>query len=200
MFYSLKGKLIHTEHGFAVVECGGVGFKCRITINTHRSLPEIGSEVQLYTYLNVREDSLDLFGFYTLNELNCYKMLTNVSGVGPKVGIAILSELSAEKVAIAIAGNDPKTLTKASGVGPKLAQRIILELKDKFKNTEVINKNDVPVGAISTSENISSAITALTVLGYSSSDAAQVLATLDSQLPVEKLISLALKSLASGRF
>lgn len=133
MFYSVSGILIHAEPAFAVVECGGVGFKCFTSMSTQRSLPQIGEKVKLFTYLSVREDALDLFGFCTMTELNCFKMLTSVSGVGAKVGVSILSELTPEQVAMAVAGGDSKTLSRASGVGPKLAQRIALELKDKVK-------------------------------------------------------------------
>ena len=102
-------------------------------MNTQRSLPAIGKEAVLYTHMNVREDAVDLFGFSSLAELNCFKLLTSVSGVGPKVGLAILSVLSPEQVAVAVAAGDFKTLTMAQGVGNKLAQRVILELKDKLK-------------------------------------------------------------------
>ncbi|MFR2561324.1 MAG: Holliday junction branch migration protein RuvA [Anaeromassilibacillus sp.] len=133
MFYSIKGTLTHMEPGFVVVECAGVGFKCLTTLSTQRTMPQIGEQVKLFTHLNVREDAMDLFGFATMMELNCFKMLTAVSGVGPKVGLAILSELSPEQVAMAAASGDSKSLTRASGVGAKLAQRIVLELKDKVK-------------------------------------------------------------------
>ena len=133
MLYRLRGSLIHTEPSFAVIECAGVGYKCYTTMNTQRSLPAIGKEAVLYTHMNVREDAVDLFGFSSLAELNCFKLLTSVSGVGPKVGLAILSVLSPEQVAVAVAAGDFKTLTMAQGVGNKLAQRVILELKDKLK-------------------------------------------------------------------
>ena len=103
MFYSLTGKLIYMEAGMAAVECGGVAFKCLTSMTTQKSLPAIGAEVTLYTHLNVREDALDLFGFATKSEMECFKMLTSVSGVGPKVGLAILSEMTAERVALCVA-------------------------------------------------------------------------------------------------
>ena len=198
MFYSVKGTLSHLEPQIAVVECGGVGFKCFISATTARKLPQAGSEVKLYTHLNVREDALDLFGFFDMNELNCFKLLTSVSGVGPKVCVAILSEFSAEKIAMCIAAGDSKTLTKASGVGAKLAQRIVLELKDKFKGAEYGDASSEigTVGIVSASGNAIEAITALTVLGYSQSDAAEVVTKLDSELTVEQLITEALRSIA----
>lgn len=198
MFYSIKGTLIHTEPGLAVVECGGVGFKCFTTLNTQRALPKLGEEVTLYTHLNVREDALDLFGFATTSELNCFKMLTSVSGVGPKVGLAILSELASEQVAMAVATGDSKTLTRASGVGAKLAQRITLELKDKVKGMQTSTEGTAPVGVVSAASNAGAAVNALTVLGYSPSEAAAVVGRFDSSLPVEELIRLSLKFMAAG--
>ena len=200
MFYSLKGNLIHTEPGFAVVECGGVGFKCFTTMSTQRALPKLGSQVTLYTHMNVREDAIDLFGFATQGELHCFKLLTSVTGVGPKVGLAILSELASEQVAMTIASGDSKTLTRAAGVGNKLAQRIILELKDKLKGMSA-DSGMMPeaAGVVSAAGNISEAISALTVLGYSPSEVAPVVAKLEPSLPVEELIRLSLKAMA-GRF
>ena len=131
MIYSLTGTLVHTEPGAAVVDVGGVAFRCMTSMNTLRGLPRLSEKVTLYTYLNVREDALDLFGFATKGELSCFRLLTSISGVGPKVGLAILSQLSPEDVALAAAAGDAKRFTKASGVGQKLAQRIVLELKDK---------------------------------------------------------------------
>jgi len=198
MFYSVKGILTHTEPSFAVVECGGVGFKCFTTLSTQRALPQIGEPVMLYTHLNVREDALDLFGFASMSELNCFKMLTGVSGVGPKVGLAILSELAPEQVAMAVATGDSKTLTRASGVGTKLAQRITLELKDKVKGMETSTPGFAPSGIVSASTNAGAAVNALAVLGYSPTDAAALVGRFDSSLPVEELIRLSLKSMGAG--
>ena len=198
MFYSLKGTLTHTEPSFAVVECGGVGFKCFTTLNTQRSLPKLGETVQLFTHLNVREDALDLFGFATMAELNCFKMLTAVSGVGSKVGLAILSELTPEQVAMAVATGDSKTLSRASGVGPKLAQRIALELQDKVKKLEKGGMGSfVPAGVPSAAGNVANAVNALSVLGYAPTDAAAVVAKFDSSLSTEELIRLALREMGS---
>ena len=132
MLYSVKGELIHMEPNVAVICCGGVGFRCRITVNTARKLPHIGEEAMLYTMMDVREDAIELFGFADRRELECYKQLTAITGVGPKAALAVLSELSPEKVALAVAAGDYKAFTRAPGVGPKLAQRIVLELKDMF--------------------------------------------------------------------
>ncbi len=198
MLYSLKGELIHLEPRVAVICCGGVGFRCQITMNTARQMPAIGGEAMLYTMMNVREDAIELFGFAEQNELTCFKQLTSISGVGPKVGISILSELSPEKVALAVAAGDFKALTKAAGVGPKLAQRIVLELKDKVTGlTGGGSVMEIPAGAaISASSNASQAVDALTVLGFSASEASAAVGRLDSSLPVETLVRDALKALA----
>ena len=135
MIASLNGKLILKELSFAVVDCGGVGFKCFITQNTYSNLGQIGDNVFLHTYLAVREDAMDLYGFSSVDELECFKLITSVSGVGSKIGIAMLSEFTADKISLYIASGDAKSLTAASGVGIKLAQRIVLELKDKLKGT-----------------------------------------------------------------
>ena len=123
MFYSLTGILVHMEPGVVAIECGGVAFKCFTSMNTQKNMPRIGETATVYTHLNVREDALDLYGFSTKSELNCYKMLTTISGVGPKAALSILSEMTPEGVAMAAASGDSKKYTKASGVGQKLAQR-----------------------------------------------------------------------------
>lgn len=199
MFYSLNGTLIHFEPNVAVIECGGVGYKCIISMNTQKSIPKIGEKLKLFTFLNTtREGALELFGFYTENEMSCFKKLISVSGVGPKFGISILSELSPEQVAMAVASKDAKTLTRAQGVGKKVAERIILELGDKLsfitKDSSINNSANI----VSASSNVSEAVKALTMLGYSPSDAAFVCAKLDSSLPVEELIKLSLKTMAKG--
>lgn len=200
MIYSVSGTLIHLEPGVAVVECGGVGFKCLTSMNTQRKLPNIGGQVKLYTKLNVREDAMDLFGFATMAELSCFTMLTGVSGVGPRVGLAILSELAPEQVALAVASGDSKALTRASGVGAKLAQRIALELKDKVKKMGVVTEGGAPVspaGVMSAAGNAANAVSALAVLGYTLSEAASVVAKFDSSLPTEELIRLSLREMGS---
>lgn len=195
MFYSVRGKLIHTEVNIAVVECAGVGYKCQTTMNTLKKLKP-DSEVTLYTYLNVREDAMELFGFATSEELGIFKTLIGVSGVGPKVGLAILSVLTPRQVALAIASNDVKSITLAQGVGNKLAQRIILELKDKLKNiASKSNSGAVSAASEVVSGNIPKAIEALTVLGYTPAEVTPYLAGMDSSLPVEKLIGETLRML-----
>ncbi len=132
MFYSVTGVLRHTEPNFAVIDCGGVGFQCMTTTYTLSKLPPVGKTATLYTYLNVREDALILFGFGDQEELHCFKLLISVTGVGPKAALAILSELSPARFALSVAAGDSKSITRAQGVGNKTAQRIVLELKDKL--------------------------------------------------------------------
>lgn len=193
MIYSVRGKLIHTENSAAVVECGGVGYLCQTTMNTLKTL-KLNSEVTLYTYLNVREDAVDLFGFATQNELATFKTLISVSGVGPKAGLSVLSELTAEQVAMAIATDDIKTITRAQGIGKKIAQRIILELKDKLAKSEQTQSGNVQMPQTA-GGNVAKAIEALGVLGYTPSDVSPVLANFDAGLPVEQLIAMTLKQM-----
>lgn len=197
MLYSVRGKLIAIESNAAVVECGGVGYMCQTTMNTLKAV-KLNTEVTLYTYLNVREDAVDLFGFATKAELETFKNLISVSGVGPKAGLAVLSELSPEQVAMAIASDDLKTITRAQGIGKKIAQRIVLELKDNLAKAAKEDSSFAQAAQNSvnvSTGNVPKAIEALGVLGYSPSDVSPVLATLDSTLPVEQLISLTLKQM-----
>ena len=197
MFYSVRGKLIHMDSSTAVVECGGVGYNCQTTMNTLKNL-RLGDEVTLFTYLNVREDAMELFGFSAKTELDTFKTLIGVSGVGPKAGLAILSELSPEQVAMAIATDDIKIITRAQGVGKKIAQRIVLELKDKLAkslSSEDISLPSTAAAANAAMGNIPKAIEALGVLGYAPADVSGILATMDSALPVEQLIAQTLRQM-----
>ncbi|MBQ2391687.1 MAG: Holliday junction branch migration protein RuvA [Clostridia bacterium] len=195
MLYSLRGKLIYTDPTTAVIECGGVGYKCTVTHNTLGTLPELGSETMLYTYMNVREDAVDLFGFATIEEQHAFLLLTSVNGVGPKAAISILSELTFSKLALAVSGGDSKTITKAQGVGPKLAQRIVLELKDKFKGADISDiAEEIDISPASSNAR-DEACAALLTLGYSQSEARAALAKTDINLSVEQMITAALKHL-----
>lgn len=199
MIYSVNGKLIYKDDTVAVIECSGVGYRCQTSLATLNALPPIGSQVKLYTYLHVREDTLSLYGFIDTNELNCFKMLISVSGVGPKVGLAVLSALSPQQVALCVTTGDTKSLTRAPGVGTKTAQRIVLELKDKIAST--IEDKDISYLSDNidfSDDNISQAISALVVLGYPQSEAAVAVSKLDSSLPVEELIKKALMALGKA--
>lgn len=196
MIYSVKGTIIHIESGFAVVECAGIGYRVQTTTTTLREL-KLNSTATLFTYMHVREDAVELFGFYTKSELSSFKLLISISGVGPKVALAILSELSSEQIAMAVSANDYKTLTRCSGVGPKLAQRIVLELKDKIKGISVESSDGVisKGSVIADTGNIPKAVSALAVLGYSAADVTPILSKLDPSLTVEQLIGATLRQL-----
>lgn len=199
MIYCVTGKPVHLEQDLAVISCGGVGYACRTTLNTISRIQGAKDEVTLFTVLNVREDAVELFGFATQDELNCFKLLTSVSGVGPKNAIGILNAMTPQAFALAVATEDAKTITKAKGVGPKLAQRIVLELKDKLrKETAVTGGINIPdVSKPSGGSNVGGAISALTVLGYTQLEAAKALVGADPSMSVEELIKFALKKFAS---
>ncbi len=202
MFYRIRGTLIQIEEGMAAVECGGVAFALKTTNNTLSKLPALQSEVTLYTHFLVREDAMELFGFFDQGELSCFKMLLTVSGVGPKAALAILSQLTPERFALCVAAGDVKSITRAQGVGPKLAQRVILELKDKVQNDQIakgVGMDQIPAPAALADANVKEAINALAVLGYTQSEAAAALAGLDAALPVEELIRLGLKAIARNQ-
>lgn len=202
MIYSVRGKLIVKESELAVIECGGVGYACRTTLSTLADIGSIGSEAMLYTYLHVREDAVELFGFASTCELNCFKMLISVSGVGPKAAISILSDFSPEKFALIVASDDSKSLTKAKGIGAKTAQRIVLELKDKIikENAELTVQTPGRTATVNTNSSVSEAYSALLVLGYTQSEIAPVMAKLDETLDASELIKQALKELAKKMF
>ena len=200
MIATLNGKLIIKELNYVVVECGGVGIKCFVTQHTHSTVGNIGDNVFLYTYLVVREDALDLYGFSDNSELEVFKLITSVSGVGSKIGLAILSEFTSDKIMLYIASGDAKSLTAASGVGIKLAQRIVLELKDKVGSVSLGDASiDVKsVGNATANSSSKEAIEALVSLGYTQSEASLAVGRLDQSLDTNELIKQALKSLARG--
>lgn len=199
MYYSLTGKLIHTQpSGVAVVDCSGVGYKCMTTMTTLSYLPAVGGQVTLYTHLVVRDDALSLYGFYSEAEVAAFKMLIGVSGVGPKSALAILSDMTPDKLALCIASGDTKSLTRAPGIGPKAAQRLILELKDKISMDETVSAG---ISGVSTelskgTSNMGEAVAALVSLGYTQSLAAQALAGLAPDTAVDEMIKHGLKAIA----
>ena len=192
MYYYIKGKLVLRQESFVVLDCGGVGYKLYTSETTKNALKE-GADATLYTYLHVREDVFDLYGFFSHDELNMFLQLLSVSGVGPKAALAILSVMTPNTVALAVITNDAKALTKAAGVGAKMAQRIILELKDKLKKAEILPENIAE--EVSINDTQSEAVSALMVLGYSQSDAKSAVAKTDASLPTEEIVKLALKKL-----
>jgi len=205
MFYYISGKLTYLDPTFAVVEAGGVGYKMTVSATTHAAMPPrlTVSEpptVKLFTYLSVREDGIELFGFSSEEELSSFKLLITVSGVGPKAAISILSQLTPQKLAVAICTDDKKSISKANGIGPKTAARIVLELKDKLAKETIIDSSDAlsidDISPASLSDKRRDAEDALSVLGYSRAEAANALRGIDIEsMELDDIIRLALKKL-----
>ena len=203
MIYCLTGKIVKKNMNAVVLSCGGVGYYAQCPASVAGALPGVGKEATIYTVMSVTENDVSLYGFATEEQQACFEMLTAVSGVGPKVGLAILSVMEPDCVALAISAGDHKAFKAASGVGPKLAQRIVLELKDKVAKGFVdgISLEDVAGAFADTqaSQGSSQAIAALVSLGYSQSEAALAVSKIDAALPVEEIIKLALRSMAGRR-
>ena len=203
MIYCLTGKIVKKSMSAVVLSCGGVGYYAQCPASVAGALPGVGQETTLYTVMSVTENDVSLYGFATEEQQACFEMLSAVSGVGPKVGLAILSVMEPQRVALAISAGDHKAFKAANGVGPKLAQRIVLELKDKVAKGFVdgISLEDV-AGAASgepASQSSAQAIAALVSLGYSQSEAALAISKIDATLPVEEIIKLALRGMAGRR-
>ena len=203
MIYCLTGKIVKKSMNAVVLSCGGVGYYAQCPASVAGALPGVGREATIYTVMSVTENDVSLYGFATEEQQACFEMLTAVSGVGPKVGLAILSVMEPERVALAISAGDHKAFKAASGVGPKLAQRIVLELKDKVAKGFVdgISLEDVAGASAQTpaAQSSGQAIAALVSLGYSQSEAALAVSKIDATLPVEEIIKLALRGMAVGR-
>ncbi|MFR2088729.1 MAG: Holliday junction branch migration protein RuvA [Faecalibacterium sp.] len=203
MIYCLTGKIVKKSMNAVVLSCGGVGYYAQCPASVAGALPGVGKEATIYTVMSVTENDVSLYGFATEQQQACFEMLTAVSGVGPKVGLAILSVMEPDRVALAISAGDHKAFKAASGVGPKLAQRIVLELKDKVAKGFVdgISLEDVAGASAQTpaAQSSSQAIAALVSLGYSQSEAALAVSKIDAALPVEEIIKLALRSMAGRR-
>ena len=193
MFDYIKGTLVKSSDTYAVVDVGGIGYRITSSAKSLGSAGAAGDAATFYTYLHVREDIFELYGFTTLQERAIFELLITVSGVGPKAAISILSALTAEELATAIAGGNSKALSAAPGIGPKTAQRIILELKDK------IRKMGISGGASSESAPQTplqnDAVEALISLGYSPAQAAKAVSSVQEGLPLEQTIKEALKNL-----
>ena len=205
MIYSISGLLRQVAPTYCVVEACGVGYQCSASTHTLSSLPGRGQEVTLLTHLWVKEDGVELFGFSTEQERHCFKMLISVSGVGPRVALAILSDAAPDRLMLSIAAGDAKALTRAQGVGSKLAQRIILELRDKVSNDDLSAEFAAESGGVEMvtgsvrSSAKSEAISALVALGYGQTDAAAVIAPMEESLAVDELVRRALKSFSRSK-
>ncbi len=201
MFYHISGELVICESYFSVIDCGGVGYKLTTSLNTADSLAgKLGEKVKLYTHFAVREDAAELFGFYSTDELDIFRLLLTVSGVGPKAAIAILSIFTPEKFSLAVCTEDTRAIAKASGVGSKTAARIVLELRDKVTSVAAPARAEVPSRVAKalprSSQKLTEATDALTVLGYNKNQILDALSGLDiTDMPLEKIITSALKRL-----
>ena len=205
MIYSISGLLRQVAPTYCVVEACGVGYQCSASTHTLSSLAGRGQEVTLLTHLWVKEDGMELFGFSTEQEKHCFRLLIGVSGVGPRVALAILSDAAPDRLMLTIAAGDAKALTRAQGVGAKLAQRIILELRDKVTDEDIGSSFGEEQGTIAalgeSAKNTakSEAISALVALGYGQTDAAAVIAPMEESLAVDELIRRALKTFTRGK-
>ena len=196
MYYYVNGTVAEIGPNLAVIDCGGVGYACATT-NYPLAQLKRGEQAKLYTYLHVREEIFDLYGFSTQAELSSFKMLLGVSGVGPKAALAILSSGTPDQLALSIVTGDEKSLTGVPGIGKKIAQRIILELKDKLAKEQT--GFDARMGTLSpipAGGKTQEAASALAVLGYSSQEISTALKGVDAALPVEEMIRIALKKMA----
>lgn len=203
MIYCLTGKVLEKSPVEAVIECGGVGYLVTIPSQVAASLPAVGETGTVYTYMNVTEKDVSLYGFATPESRQMFLLLTSVSGVGPKVGLAILSSLSPQQIVLAVSSGDHKAFTAAPGVGPKLGQRLVLELRDKVAkgiSTGGISMQDVAAvsapGAMGAPQQ---AVAALIALGYTQSEAASAVAPVDADLPVSEIVRLALRSMGGKK-
>ena len=201
MYAYIKGELaeINTDH--IVIEAGGIGYQVFVSLQTFDYLPSVGENLKIYTYLYLREDAMILYGFLTKDDLELFKLLISVSGIGPKGGLSILSTLEADDLRFAILSGDAKAISKAPGVGGKTAQRVILELKDKLSledafeaKTEHVQKNAAAVGGSVKND----AVMALTALGYSSTESLKAVSTVEitEDMDVEEVLKAALKHLS----
>ncbi len=199
MFYYIKGALAFKEASCAVIEASGVGYRMTVSQTTYNSLPAVGGNAKLFTHLSVREDGIELFGFATPEELNAFKMLIGVSGVGPKVAVSVLSQFSPERFAVIVASEDAKSLAKANGVGSKTAARIVLELKDKLSvlGSAVGSPAAAEVASVGESSGeFADAVEALMAIGYTRSEILTALRGVDtSNMSLEEIFKSATKRL-----
>lgn len=200
MFYYVEGAVALLDKGLAVIDCGGVGYACHASQHTVGKL-KMGKRARLLTYLNVREDVFELYGFVDEEEKSCFEMLIGVSGVGPKAALSILSVAPPDKLALAIITGDEKMLTGAPGIGKKIAQRIVLELRDKMSKQQLEGAGTLSPAAAALSPGVGvnhtqEAVAALMVLGYSQSEALHALEGLDpAGMEADEIIRLCLKKL-----
>jgi Holliday junction DNA helicase RuvA len=199
MLAFVKGELIHIGNDYIVVEAGQIGYEITVPQSVIVDIPRIGQEVKIHTYMYVREDAVNLYGFLTRDDLEVFKLLITVSGIGPKGACAILSVLTTDELKYAILADDSKTISKAPGVGSKTAQKLIIELKDKMKIEDMFTSNNKDIGNVASISNdcVGEAVQALVSLGYTSTEATKAVraVNIDGDMRVEDLIKAALKKL-----
>ena len=197
MFAYIKGSLEQKSNNYVVIDVGGIGYKIFMATKAIENLGEIGQVVKVHTHYYVREDNISLYGFNTNEELRMFELLLQVSGIGAKSAIAMLSEISPSSFALAVISDDISQLVKIPGIGKKTAARIVLELKDKLKTEESITKTEEVKLSITNEEETSEAIAALQVLGYTRREIERALENVDTKnLQLEEIIKQGLKNLA----
>ncbi|MEE1250503.1 MAG: Holliday junction branch migration protein RuvA [Lachnospiraceae bacterium] len=201
MYSYIKGELVESGEDYIVIEANNIGYQIYVPGQVFSELPPCGSEIKVYTYLYVREDAMLLYGFLRKDDLNVFKLLLGVSGIGPKGALAILSVMTTDELRFAVLGEDEKAIAKAPGVGGKTAKRLILELKDKLKledTFEAALEHNVTVAASKGNSVKNEAVQALVALGYSSSEALKALQSVEitEDMDVEEVLKGALKQMA----
>ena len=200
MIAFVKGKIEDLSEENVVVDIGGIGVNVRISAGTFHLLPDLGGEVKLYTYTCVREDAFILFGFLTRDELEIFRKLITVNGIGPKGGLAILSVMSADDLRFAIVAGDSTAIARAPGIGKKTAERVILDLRDKISLEDTLVHREMQADnntGIQDNHAVNEAVEALAALGYSATDALQAVkkVPVDDSMDVEEILKLALKNM-----
>ncbi len=201
MYSYIKGELVETNLDHIVIDVSGIGYMIYIPAQTFEYLPDLGNEVKVYTYLYLREDAMILYGFLTKDDLEVFKLLIGVSGIGPKGALGILSALSSDDLRFAVLSGDAKAISKAPGIGAKTAQRVILELKDKMSLEDAFEKKSEHVAMNKTSAGSqikNDAVLALSALGYSSSESLKAVSGVEitEDMSVEDVLKQALKHMA----
>lgn len=201
MISYIRGELVAIEEDKVIVDVNGVGFGIFMPAQAMNLLPSVGEEVRLHTYMNVREDAMQLFGFLTRDDLQVFKLVIGVSGIGPKGGLSILSQMSPDDLRFAVMANDAKAIAKSPGIGKKTAEKLIIELKDKLSIEDVLNKESVytvtPVSTSTSNEVQAEAVQALVALGYGSTESLKAVkkVPIDEYTSVEEVLKLALKNM-----
>lgn len=203
MISYIKGELADVTEQSIVLECAGIGYEIAVPVSTLTELPPVGNEVKIHTYLYVREDAVNLYGFLTKEDLYVFKLLIGVNGIGPKGALGILSAITPDELRFAILADDVKTIAKAPGIGSKTAQKLIIELKDKLKLSDVFEQslaakaNGAPAVETVNQDIRSEAVQALASLGYSLSEATKAVGKVEitDDTTVEQLLKDALKKI-----